>query len=304
MLNDPFNPVVGAVDQIATGISRILAPNPSPMTYRGTNTYLLGTKSFAVIDPGPHDAQHQAAILAAIGQKPLTHIFVTHSHIDHSPLAKPLAAETGAQVLGFGPSDAGQSAVMRQLAQDGLAGGGEGIDLHFEPDIHLNDGAVVAGDDWQIRAIHTPGHMGNHLCYVWDQHLFSGDLVMGWASSMVSPPDGDLTDFMASCQRLKRETALTFCPGHGDLIHTPQDRLKWLIDHRTQRTNDILAALETGPKDVATLTREIYTDVAPALHPAAARNVFAHLIDLQTRQIVSAVPTLSPAAKFALMSTP
>lgn len=295
-----FDPVPGAVDHLKPGLRRVVAPNPSAMTYRGTNTYLIGQDQIAVIDPGPLDMQHFSALMTAVGTQSITHICVTHSHLDHSPLARTLADETGAPIIAFGDSYAGQSQVMRDLARDGLAGGGEGVDHSFRPDVCLADQEMIKGADWKLRAIHTPGHMGNHLCFAWEDALFTGDLVMGWASSLVSPPDGNLTDFMASCRKLQGVDATTFYPGHGAPIDDPQGRLDWLITHRESRTTQVLDALARGPANVAALTTQIYTDVPEALLPAAARNVFAHLIDLHERGLVQAAPKLSAEAVFTL----
>jgi len=293
MSDDPFDPIPGQVETLRPGLRRILAPNASPMTYRGTNTYILGTDSLALIDPGPESAQHLSAILAAVGDTPLTHIFVTHSHVDHSPLAAPLAEKTGARIIAFGDSYAGQSDVMRRLAADGYTGGGEGVDHAFKPDVCLADGEAIACGAGQLRAIHTPGHMGNHLCFKWEDVMFSGDHVMGWASSMVSPPDGDIRDFMTSCRKLLGTDANTFYPGHGAPITDPAGRLTWLIKHREDRTAQIIAQLGNGPADVMALTEKIYAESPATLHKAAARNVFAQLIDLHGQDQVSATPTLT-----------
>ncbi len=294
-----FAPVAGQPLTLAPDLALILAPNPSPMTYLGTNTYLLGCNSLAVIDPGPDDAAHLAALVAAIDERPISHILLTHSHLDHSPLAAPLAAHTGAPICAFGDSAAGRSAVMTRLAQDGLAGGGEGIDGDFKPDVTLANGEVLTGDWGQITAIHTPGHIGNHLCFAWRDAIFTGDHVMGWASSLVSPPDGDLTDFMASCARLGTYEAAVYYPGHGAPIRDPQGRLGWLVAHRLAREAQILSVLSRQPLDVQDITAQVYQDVAPALRPAAARNVFAHLVDLHERGKVTAHPALSTKATFA-----
>ena len=297
---DEFNPVIGDAVTLEAGLRRVVADNPSPMTYRGTNTYLVGTGDIAVIDPGPESGAHMLAILAALqpGEQ-ITHIFVTHSHVDHSPLARPLAEATGAPVLAFGDSFAGRSAVMDKLAADGLAGGGEGVDASFKPDVLLADGETVAGESWALRALHTPGHFGNHLSFVWGDAIFCGDLVMGWASSLVSPPDGDLTDFMASCQRLAAQDWRVFHAGHGAPIEAPNARLAWLIEHRLGREAQILAALNAGAATAEALARAIYTDTPPALLPAATRNVFAHLVDLHRKNRVQARPELSAEALFS-----
>lgn len=296
---DPYLP--GAPTIIAPDLVCVLAPNPSPMTYWGTNTYLVGDTTLAIIDPGPNSPAHLEALLRAIGGRPVEHILLTHSHLDHSPLSRALAQAVDAPVLAFGDSTAGRSSVMTALAQQGLAGGGEGIDHDFAPDICVADGAVVKGQWGQMQALHTPGHIGNHLCFIWQDAVFTGDHVMGWASSLVSPPDGDLTDFMRSCTRLKTVAATRYYPGHGAAITDPIARLDWLIAHRQSREGQLLDALGAGPSTVPALTKAVYVDVAPALLPAAERNVFAHLVDLTGRGVIVAMPQPSPSAEFSLI---
>lgn len=293
-------PHFGHAEAIGPDLRRVLAPNPSPMTFWGTNTYLLGRNDLAVIDPGPDDSEHLAAILNAVepGQR-ISHIFVTHSHLDHSPLAARLAAQTGAPVLAYGDARAGRSPMMETFAQTGEIGGGEGVDHGFAPDIALADGQEVAGDGWQLKAHWTPGHFGNHLCFESGDSVFTGDLVMGWASSLVSPPDGDLTHFMASCARLNGLAARRHLPGHGAPIDTPAARLDWLISHRRGRETAILAALDRGPRTATQITHEIYTETPAKLMPAAARNVLAHLIDLMQKSQVHPQGTLHANSKFA-----
>lgn len=296
---DDFNPVTGVAETLAPGIRRIVAPNPSPMTYRGTNTYVVGTQDLAVIDPGPLDLTHLAAILAACDvSQHITHIVVTHTHLDHSPLAKPLSAQTGAPVLSFGTARTGRSKIMIELAEAGLASGGEGIDETFQPDHILRDGEVLRGHDWHLEVIHTPGHLGNHICLACEDLCFTADHVMGWASSLVSPPDGDLTDFMASCARLQQRKWKRFFPGHGATIDVPHARLNWLIDHRKGREAAILNALGAEPATARSLTKTVYTDIPPRLLPAAERNVLAHLIDLMGHSRVSALGPLDKNVRF------
>ncbi|WP_244508601.1 MBL fold metallo-hydrolase [Litoreibacter albidus] len=288
--------------QLAKGLRCILAPNASPMTYTGTNTYLLGTRDIAVIDPGPPDEAHLASIMDALSaEQRISHVMVTHSHIDHSPLAMTLAQITGARVYGFGPSKAGRAPVMASFAD---LGGGEGIDESFLPDVTLAHGAQVQGTDWSLTALHTPGHMGNHLCFHWPEGeaLFSGDLVMGWATSMVSPPDGHLTDFMASLDMLAaRSGDKTYYSGHGAPIEAPAARVQELIKHRRMRESQILDALRAAPSTPQELTARIYTDVNPVLLPAAQRNVIAHLIDLTERNQVKPQETLSAVSRFSVI---
>ncbi|UOA27156.1 MBL fold metallo-hydrolase [Pseudosulfitobacter sp. DSM 107133] len=296
---DDFDPAIGVAEVLETGLRRIVAPNPSPMTYRGTNTYLVGTRGLAVIDPGPADDTHLQAILAAVGpDQKITHIIVTHTHLDHSPLARPLAQRTGAPVLAFGDAHAGRSAAMTELAQGGLVGGGEGIDTEFRADVEIPDGTIITGDCWALEAIHTPGHIGNHLCLGWGDACLTADHVMGWASSLVSPPDGDLTDFMASCARLQARDWRVFYPGHGAPVTDPAARLDWLVGHRLGREAAILSHLARSPATAADLAAAIYTETPPALLGAATRNVLAHLVDLCGKDRVTPVDGMSAKAVF------
>jgi len=295
----PITLTPGIPVHLADGLRLILAPNPSPMTFLGTNTYILGEAQCAVIDPGPNDATHLAAILDATDGT-ISHIVLTHSHVDHSSLARPLADKTGAPILAFGPSHAGRSSIMQQLADDGLSGGGEGIDESFMPDITLAHDDQITGTGWGLQALHTPGHIGNHICLRWGDAIFTGDHVMGWSSSLVSPPDGDLTDFMRSCALLQQPPATIYYPGHGAPILDPQARLSWLIEHRQSREAQILEALANQSHDIGSLTKAIYTELATPLLPAAERNVFAHLVDLVQRQQVHAEPQLGLTSVFHL----
>ena len=296
---DDFNPVIGAAEVLEAGVRRIVAPNPSPMTYRGTNTYLVGKRDLAVIDPGPQSDAHLQSILDAVGgDQKITHIIVTHSHLDHSPLARPLAEATGAPIFAFGGATAGRSEAMIALAASGMVGGGEGIDATFQPDITAEDGDFINGSDWQLEVLHTPGHIGNHICLAWNDLCFTADHVMGWASSLVSPPDGDLTDFMESCAKLEDREWRVFYPGHGDAVDTPTEQLDWLIDHRLNRETAILDLLEVAPATAQELAKAIYTETPPELLGAATRNVLAHLIDLVGQTEVSAIGSVSEGAQF------
>lgn len=296
-------PAVGFPTPLADGLTSVLAPNASPMTYWGTNSYILGHDSVCVIDPGPKEPAHLQALLAAIGKRTVTHILVTHSHLDHSPLARPLSDATGAPILAYGNSNAGRSVAMTALSETGLMGGGEGVDTDFDPDICIADGDIIKGSDWSLRAIHTPGHFGNHLSFLWKDDAFTGDHLMGWATSLVSPPDGDLTDFMASCRKLSNLSIKRGYCGHGAPIEDVQSRLQELITHRLGRESEILAALEKDQHSPASLAAMIYTDVAPALLPMAERNVLAHLVDLFGRKLVACDGPLSAQAKFFRIQT-
>ncbi|MEL6888963.1 MAG: MBL fold metallo-hydrolase [Pseudomonadota bacterium] len=296
---DDFDPLIGVAETLEPGLRRIVAPNPSPMTYRGTNTYLVGVTDIAVVDPGPDSDAHLAAILSALGpDQTVTHIIVTHSHLDHSPLSRALARRTGADVHGFGDALAGRSATMQVLAATGYAGGGEGIDAGFAPDVTVADGDVIAGSDWRLEVLHTPGHLGNHICLGLGNACLTADHVMGWASSLVSPPDGDLTDFMASCETLAARDWRVFYPGHGAPVTEPNARLTWLIQHRRAREAAILEALASGSATAASLAAAIYTDTPAALLPAATRNVLAHLIDLAGKSRVAPMGDIAEDTPF------
>ncbi|WP_375266871.1 MBL fold metallo-hydrolase [Planktotalea sp.] len=298
-----FNPPIGIAETLAPNLRRVLAPNPTPMTYRGTNTYLLGEQAIAVIDPGPESQAHLDAILKACRDQTITHVVVTHSHVDHSPLAKNLSKSTGAPILAFGPSSAGRSKAMQACLEAGMNSGGEGIDPDFTPDKLLKDGETFKAGDQTLKAWHTPGHMGNHMCFEWDKTLFCGDLVMGWASSLVSPPDGDLTDFMASCFKIRDLRPQVMHAGHGAPITDPIERIDWLIAHRKSREAQIIEHLSKGPTTALNLAQAIYTDTPAALIPAATRNVFAHLIDLEGKKAIVRDGIPNEEALFTLFAT-
>lgn len=257
----------------------ILAPNPSPMTGPGTNSFLIGRSEIAVIDPGPDDPAHLDAIRRMAGDGRITHILVTHAHLDHSAGARRLARMTGAPILACGLPETAGSPIMQRLAASGDLGGGEGMDRDFSPDIPLRDGAVIESSEWRITALHTPGHCAGHLCFASADEIFCGDLVLGWSSTLISPPDGDLGDYMRSLSRLAGLAPRRLLPAHGAAVTAPLHRLAELAAHRRKRTAQILAALQAGPASVDSLTRQIY-EVDPRLVHAAARNVLAHLIAL------------------------
>ncbi|MDN5788699.1 MBL fold metallo-hydrolase [Pseudorhodobacter sp.] len=299
---DSPRPVPGICETLAPDLRRVLAPNPSPMTYDGTNSYLLGRGEVALIDPGPDLPSHHQALLAALkmGER-ISHIFVTHAHLDHSPLAHPMAAALGVKVHAFGPPGAGRSPQMEALAQAGLVAGGEGIDTGFAPDVTLADGDTVAHGDWALTALHTPGHLSSHLCFVAGDVLFAGDHVMGWASSLVSPPDGDMAAYVASLHRLAARDWSVIHSGHGPAIRDPAERIGFLIGHRSKREAAIVAFLAIGPADIPAITAALYTDTPPALQRAASRNVLAHLLDLVQRNRVTALPAPGMNARYSLI---
>lgn len=270
----------------------VRAPNPSAMTGSGTNSYILGKGRVAVIDPGPDDPAHLAALLAALSpDETVAQIIVTHAHADHSALAGPLARAMDAPILAFSPP-----AMHPDPA--GL-GGGEGIDRSFRPDRYVADGEVLPGDGGALRVIHTPGHLGDHLCLGWGDLCFTGDHVMGWSTSLVSPPEGDMGAYMSSLARLGREPWRRFYPGHGDRIDDPARRIAELTTHRQQREAQILACLRAAPHTPKALTAAVYTETPAHLLAAAERNVLAHLLDLASRKLVVSGPGPALNAVFA-----
>jgi glyoxylase-like metal-dependent hydrolase (beta-lactamase superfamily II) len=291
-------PDYGAAVELEPGLRLVLAPNPSPMTHWGTNTYLVGFGSLVVVDPGPDDPAHLAALRAAIGGARVAAVLVTHPHRDHSPLAPRLARACGAPVIGFGPPEAGRRPIMAALAEAGEVGGGEGVDAGFRPDELVAGGAGFAAGEVEIGVLHTPGHFSGHLSFVLGDAVLTGDHVMGWASTLVSPPDGDLASFLATSAALRARSDRVFYPGHGAPLRDTAGRLDWLLSHRRSRETTILEALGDASRTVDEITRAVYRDVPPEMLPAAGRNVLAHLIDLVEKGMVRAEPALAVSAQF------
>ena len=289
-----------SITEPVKNIIRILAPNPSPMTFTGTNTYIIDNGELAIIDPGPINKKHFDNILEITAGRPVKYIFLTHSHIDHSPLARQLSAELTTPIYGYGASDTGLSATMLSLIDSGYESGSEGIDYDFIPDKLTENNDQFELNNNIISVIHTPGHMGNHLCFQYGKILFSGDHVMNWATSMVSPPYGDLTQFMASCRLLQTREFDLFLPGHGDPVNNPSERVEFLINHRLERERQIKEKIKDTPLTALEITELVYTDIDNSLIPAATRNVFAHLIDLSERGLVIFFGGISENSKASL----
>ncbi|NOG71105.1 MBL fold metallo-hydrolase [Roseicella sp. DB1501] len=262
----------GAVEETAPGVRRIVCNNPSAFTFRGTNTYIIGRGRVAVLDPGPENEAHLAAILAATAGETVTHVIVSHTHRDHSPGAAPLVAATGAETWGFGPHVTPPEA------------GGEGGDHGFQPQHRLADGAVVAGEGWRLTALHTPGHCANHLCFAMEGNgvLFSADHVMSWSTSVVSPPDGDMADYMRSLDRVMAREDAVLLPGHGAPLRDPKPFLAGLRAHREEREARVLEALrQAGSATAAALVGPVYGPLDPRLVGPAGRSLLSHLIKLE-----------------------
>lgn len=286
----------GAVETLEPGIRRILAPNPSPMTGPGTNSYLIGAgDGLLLVDPGPEDVGHRAAILAALAPgEHIAAIVVTHAHLDHSGGVAEMQRHTGAPTLAFGAAGEARSPLMQQLVRAGLTGGGEGIDGGFRPDRRLRDGETLSGPWGEVEVLHCPGHMAEHICLGFGGTLFSGDHAMGWSTSLVSPPDGDMGAFMTSLQRLMAREWRLMLPAHGQTVRPVAARLEELYRHRRMREAQICAALIDGPATAAELSRRLYTETPKALLPAATRNILAHLIDLLERnQVHTPLPVIA-----------
>jgi glyoxylase-like metal-dependent hydrolase (beta-lactamase superfamily II) len=257
----------GEAVRLSPLVTRLLADNPGPYTFRGTGVHIVGAGSrVAVIDPGPVQPDHLAALKRVLGGRGVSHILITHTHADHSPAAAALQEWSGAQTYAFGPH-----------AGDGSAE--EAVDRDFFPDVLVKDGESIAGDGFTIGCLHTPGHTANHMCYALAEEaaLFSGDTVMGWSTSVVAPPDGDMGDYLASLEKLRARDERILYPTHGSPITTPRDWLDQLIAHRRMRQAQVVAALKAGATTVGALVAAIYPGLDAALHAAAAAQMQAHL---------------------------
>ncbi len=281
----------GRLEPVAPGIRRIVARNPSPFTFKGTGTYVIGEGEVAVIDPGPELEEHVAALLSGLAGEAVTHILITHTHRDHSPAAKALKAATGAATYGFGPHGVGlQPTGLSRGGRRGEAGIEEGGDWDFVPDVTVQDGDEIAGKGWRFEAVHTPGHTSNHLCFALfgSGVLFSGDHVMGWSTSVIAPPDGDMSAYMASLDKLLARSERVYWPTHGPAITAPQPHVRAFIAHRREREVGIRDCLAAGPQRIEAIVDRLYIGLGPGLHRAAGRSVHAHLLDLVGRGLVEA----------------
>jgi glyoxylase-like metal-dependent hydrolase (beta-lactamase superfamily II) len=280
-MNTPFDPAdmpTGLLVQLSPLVGRVLAPNPSAFTYTGTETYLVGQEELAIIDPGPADPAHLSALVQAIGGRPVKAILCTHTHRDHSPAARPLAEIMGAPIIGCAPLTLDDDGPRADAA----------FDAEYRPDRVLEDGDRVAGEDWTIEALATPGHTSNHLCYALleERALFTGDHIMGWSTTVVSPPDGDMAAYMRSMQRLVDRDDSVYYPAHGDQVDNPQRLARGMMGHRKHREGQIIRHLTGGSSAIPDMVSEMYKGIDPRLHPAAGRSVLAHLIDLEARGLV------------------
>lgn len=278
------------VQEVAPGVRAIVADNPGPFTFKGTISYIVGHGQVAIIDPGPDDVAHVAALLDAVRDETVTHIFVTHTHRDHSPAAAKIKDATGAKVLAQGPHKPARPLHIGEIRRLDAS-----VDLDFRPDITLADGEIVNGKGWTLQAVATPGHTANHMAYAFKEAdlLFAGDHVMAWSTTIVAPPDGAMSDYMASLQKLAERSEPLYLSGHGAPVRDAPRYVQYLIRHRQAREASILHRLGKGAADIPTIVRAVYIGLDPRLVGAAALSVLAHLEELVAR---GAVVTEGPAS--------
>lgn len=286
----------GDCDEVSPLIRRVVAKNPSAFTYKGTGTYIIGHGDVAVIDPGPMLTEHVEALLRALEGETVSHILITHTHSDHSPAAKPLKALTGAETYAFGPHGSGQQAKDEvQVEEDG--------DMEFKPDVEVRHGDILEGDGWTVECVYTPGHTSNHMCFALKEEkaLFTGDHVMGWSTSIVSPPDGNMEQYMASLRLLLTRDDEIYWPTHGPAITDPKPFVRSFIAHREDRERQIMEQLAAGRTRIQDMVPVMYAAVDKRLYPAAARSVLAHMEHLVARGAVRTEgrPTLSGEYRLA-----
>ena len=285
----------GKVAEVSPAIRRVIARNPSPFTFYGTGTYIVGRGRVAVVDPGPSDEAHVEAILRATAGETITHMLVTHTHMDHSPGCRLLAAHTDAPTYGYGRHGAGKIATGIQVE--------EGGDMDFKPDVTVRGGDVIEGDGWSVECVYTPGHTSNHICYALreERALFSGDHVMGWSTSVISPPDGDMSNYMASLEALLDRDDVVYWPTHGPAITEPKPHVRAFIEHRREREAQIRDCLASGLGRIADMVPMMYADISLQWHAAAARSVFATMALLVARGEVACDGELDVDAEFQLI---
>ncbi len=287
----------GALEQVSPLVRRIVAKNPSAFTFRGTGTYVIGHgDSVAVIDPGPLLPAHIDALKETLAGETITHILITHTHMDHSPAAAPLKLHWGAKTYGYGPHGAGKREVGIEVE--------EGGDMAFTPDVTVKHGDIIRGEGWTIECVYTPGHTSNHICFslAEEKILFTGDHVMGWSTSVISPPDGDMTAYMASLELLLERDDEVYWPTHGTCITNVHDFVRAFIDHRLDREAQILACLEDGIARIPDMVPLMYRETDEKLYPAAARSVLAAMFRLVDTGKVSASSTPSLEATYSLVT--
>ncbi|MGB8182570.1 MAG: MBL fold metallo-hydrolase [Stellaceae bacterium] len=287
----------GEAETLSPLIRRVVARNASPFTFKGTGTYIVGRGKVAIIDPGPTMDDHIAAVLGAVAHETVTHIVVTHTHLDHSPAAAAVKEATGARTFGFGPHGSGR-AEDRAGVELGVVE--EGGDHDFHPDVALRDGDTLNGSGWSLTAVETPGHTSNHLCFALAEEkvLFTGDHVMGWSTSVIAPPDGDMAAYLRSLAKLLGRDDARYWPTHGPCIDEPKPYVRAFIAHRHERADAILARLKAGARTIPAIVAQVYAGLDPRLTAAAGRSVLAHLIEMIERGVAESDGPPSPTARF------
>ena len=282
----------GVVDQVSPLIRRVICNNPGGFTFHGTGTYIIGQGEVAVIDPGPLDDDHIVALERAVQGETVTHILITHTHRDHSPAAAPFKKSTGAPTYGYGPHGGDRGGPKVE----------EGGDYEFLPDHVIKDGDVIEGKGWTFEAIHTPGHTSNHICFALREEnaIFTGDHVMGWSTSVISPPDGNMSDYMKSLSKILAREEEIYWPTHGPAITGPKAHVEAFIAHRNGREDAILDCIRKGRNTIPAMVEVMYADVDKRLHRAAGRSVFAHLLHMAETGRVTADGEPSPESAFSV----
>ena len=283
----------GAVREVSPLLRRVIANNPSPFTFTGTGTYIIGRGNVAVVDPGPLDDAHLAALLKALDGETVTHILITHTHRDHSPLAQGLKEATGAKTYAYGPHGAGRPARTDASGDVRLDASG---DTDFVPDVTVDHGDVVEGRDWRVEGVFTPGHTSNHMAFALaeEQALLSGDHVMAWSTSVIAPPDGNMADYMASLDLVQNRDEQIYWPTHGGPVQKPRQFVRAFITHRRMREAAIVRQLGEGRHTIPDIVKRIYSEVRPELHPAAGMSVLAHMEHLveQGKVVTDGAPAI------------
>jgi len=284
----------GAVEDVSPLLRRVIAKNPSPFTFTGTGTYIIGHGNVAVVDPGPLDDAHLTALLDALDGETVTHILITHTHRDHSPLAQSLKEATGAQTYAYGPNGAGRPSGTGTTGDVRLDASG---DTDFVPDVTVGHGDVIEGKGWRVEGVFTPGHTSNHMAFALaeEQALLSGDHVMAWSTSVIAPPDGNMADYMASLDLVLGREDRIYWPTHGPAVTKPQQFVRAFITHRRMREAAIVRQLGDGLRTIPEIVKRIYADVRPELHPAAGMSVLAHMEHLveQGKVATDGAPSIS-----------
>lgn len=280
VFDDSFHPSYGEPVSLDKDVLRLTVKNPSAFTFHGTNSYIIGRDTLAIIDPGPEDDDHYRAIISVVRGRPVSHIFVSHTHLDHSPLAKRLKKDFGAQIVAEGPHRPARPHHVGEVSWLEASS-----DLDFTPDLALADGEIVEGDGWRLRGIHTPGHAANHMAFALEGRdiLFSADHVMAWATSIVAPPDGSMSDYMSSLDKLLAREDQVYYPGHGGAVTRPAAFVRGLRAHRKMRERAVLERIRQGDRFISDMVQAIYRDTDPRLLGAARLSVLAHLEDLVAR---------------------